>query len=92
MTTTAIPPTDLAAMRARTEAASPGPWTVLSGGHGRYVDHELTGPPRSAHGGFFKRDADFIAHARRDLPAALNEINRLRTRVTELELEATLVG
>lgn len=88
MTTTAIPLADLAAMRARAENASPGPWAVVSGGHGRYIDHDITGPARSAHHGFFKRDADFIAHAREDVPALLDECNRLRSRVTELEADA----
>lgn len=88
---TTIPPSRLAAMRARTEAATRAPWTIASGRHGRYIDHEIIGPPRGAHGGFFKRDAEFIANARIDLPDALDEINRLRTRVGELEGDAAFL-
>lgn len=91
MTATPIPLPDLAAMRARSEAATPGPWKVVSGRHGRYVDHEISGLPRGAHGGFFLRDADFIVNARMDVPALLDECNRLRARIADLEADASFL-
>lgn len=72
-------PIDLDAIRARVEAATDGPWVgeirpdgcawismPVSGGH-----HAL-----AMHG--WQSDADFVAHARQDIPALLAEVDRLR--------------
>ncbi len=77
---------ELRAIKARCEAASPGPWKsyvegrdqtsgsdfIMTGeGATRGNDIELTGATRA--------DQDFIAHARQDVPQLLAEIERLRS-------------
>jgi hypothetical protein len=92
MTTTAIPLPDLAAMRDRCEKAAKGPWTAVRGRSGRYSDWEVTGPLHSATGTLaFQSDAEFIASAREDTPRLLDEVNRLRARVDELESEGAFL-
>lgn len=92
---------DLAAIRARCEKATEGPWTVRTGGtHSRPNEvHGIFGPQRTEDygSGPFRTcdrivetdcghyepkfdDAQFIAHARTDIPALL-------ARVEELECE-----
>jgi hypothetical protein len=76
---------DLDAIEARCNAATKGPWEAKCS----YHDY----PYIVAHGWElgcgedFARmpDADFIAHARTDLPALLTEVRRLRARNEELE-------
>ncbi|GEL95375.1 hypothetical protein [Cellulomonas composti] len=88
----------LAAIRARVEAASEGPWTVIAHDHAR-SRHETTermwvwGPRHSvAQVGLadvddeadpIRADAEFVAHARDDVPDLLDEIDRLRAVVSE---------
>ena len=74
---------DLDAIRARCDAATPGPWTYDEAG---YVD---VGLPRSRSiaigieiDATAKSDGDFIAHARTDIPALLAHIEELESRVT----------
>ena len=89
---------DLAAIRQRVEKATEGPWntgfdyekndpTVLTPGHLEHtIDYTLT-EGGLEHG---KADAEFIAHAREDIPALLAEIDRLNAtiqRVRELSHE-----
>lgn len=62
---------DVKAIRARCDAATAGPWIA-------HLNGRVSGPEFSA----LSRDPDFIAHARTDLPACLDEIERL-TNVTE---------
>lgn len=80
----------------RCEAATPGPWVMsydckLLDGH---WNHYGTGPAlewdpmRLVDDQQYVSDAIFIANARADLPAAVAEIRRLRSRVAELEAEA----
>lgn len=66
-------------IRARADAATSGPWTRRS----RDADerdgalgHEIVGPPMPQLRGQFERkaDADFIAHAREDVPYLLEHI------------------
>lgn len=84
---------DLDAIRARAEAATPGPWvtdwdagyvvqsalSLVADVHGEPVraddplDYDDTGQP----------DAEFIAHARVDIPMLLDEIERLRALLDE---------
>jgi hypothetical protein len=93
------PPFDAKAARARCEAATPGPWIASDdseplriGSHGehppayvprmgrRYVlGMDAAGRPYQP----FERDAAFIAHARTDLPAALDEIEALKALLDE---------
>lgn len=76
---------ELDEIRARCEAASPGPWTsyiegrdhtsgssfiMTGGGERRGEDMEIMGATPA--------DYDFIAHARQDIPRLLAEIDRLR--------------
>ena len=76
---------ELAAIRRRCDAASPGPWVsyvegrdhtsgssfiITGAGATRGLDIELTGATIA--------DQDFIAHARQDIPRMLDEIGRLR--------------
>ena len=94
---------DLAAIRERAEAATPGPWewqppsgeawpiadeSLLSPGTGEYV---LVGWGYDASGiDGETADREFIAHAREDIPALLDEIDRLNAiiqRVREIERE-----
>ncbi len=77
---------DLDAIRQRAEAASPGPWAVnpvngyqvkLNNGTGFLVahTHRLTDNKDL-------RDAEFIAHAREDIPALVAEVERLRNELS----------
>lgn len=76
---------ELAAIEARCQRASPGPWTsmvegrdhtsgssfiMVGEGAARRDDIELTGATTDDH--------DFIAQARQDIPRLLAEIRRLR--------------
>jgi FtsZ-binding cell division protein ZapB len=76
---------DIDAIRRREQAATPGPWKA--------VDFGDDTDPRTAYGVWGKddddlcifedvdtllADAEFIAHARQDIPALLAEIDRLR--------------
>lgn len=72
------------AARERCDKATPGPW-IKGGPFQGYCDvttEEIVGiadaPGSSGKGcSMLEEDADFIAHARQDLPAALDEIERL---------------
>jgi hypothetical protein len=81
---------DLDAIEARYEAATPGPWRVekswVVGGKGRgewNVACVAGEPPR---------DADFIAHARTDIPALLAAIDDYEARIAaqKSEMEAAV--
>jgi hypothetical protein len=78
---------DVAAIRARAEAATEGPWRVV----GRYV--ALIGPVGVAQGqpaidALTETDAEFIAAARTDVPALCDEVERLREQRNALVNEA----
>lgn len=63
----------LAEVRARMDAATPGPWTAHDDG---LVWPERMGDPVS--GSTEMADAEFIAHAREDLPRLLAVLDRVR--------------
>lgn len=65
---------ELAAIAARAEAATPGPWQVVPRCTER--DWDIEGPEEAYYRGQFARrtDAEFIAHARADIPALLAHI------------------
>lgn len=77
---------DLEAIKARCEAATPGPW--LENVSIVHVDAPDETPSRDAivadthwDGKAFERvrgDAEFIAHARQDVPALVAEVERMR--------------
>lgn len=89
---------DLDAIRARTAAASPGPWQpdvklVRRGGRGGVHSVEqlwVDSPGRCvcnvglAEYAAVEHDAVFIAHAREDVPALIAEVERLREREKNL--------
>lgn len=87
---------DLPAIRARAEAATPGPWYALPDPAPSRVDHGyrlVATTTRNAAANVYglrdamgypgltklnsDADADFIAHAREDVPALLAEVERL---------------
>jgi hypothetical protein len=83
----------LGVIRQRADAASDGPWRLVdlrhqrggririfpAAGLGYIVANVLTKGERPA------ADAEFIVHARTDVPSLLAEVERLRAHVTELE-------
>ena len=93
---------DLDAIRARAEAATPGPWEpdtsvrgdcVVWGPDGQFLltqqaePHWLpdaNGAPRQVAFDVDRRDCEFIAHAREDIPALLAEIERLRAKAEDV--------
>jgi len=71
-----------AAARARCEAATQGPW---QNGSGRFVYRPGAGE-QALHLGPLS-DVDFIAHARTDLPTALDHIDALEAENARLKRE-----
>lgn len=83
---------DLDAIRARAEAATPGPWTMRDG-WGPTTDGlmHFTRIANGDHDSVLSADgpdiagsranAEFIAHARHDIPALLAEVDRLRSQL-----------
>jgi hypothetical protein len=76
---------ELAAIRARCAAATPGPWRshVEGRDHTSGSSFIMTGEDDSRGedielSGATPADQDFIAHARQDIPRLLEEIQRLR--------------
>lgn len=63
-------------IRKRAEAATPGPWSA-NGGDVRAAVYADGRTARIIYGGM-PYDAEFIAHAREDVPALLAEVERLR--------------
>lgn len=95
---------DRAALRARCEAASPGPWTPYDANEGNgwpprpfwAVQNEASRLGLGEDDGCVdirvhtgdQYDADFIAHARTDLPALLDALDAAEARVRQLEAAA----
>ena len=93
-------PLDLTAIKARAAKAALGPWHRLSattrGGFtwGENQINDLDGSPVVGWNGFDdsdsgtkeqrRRNARFIAHARRDVPALVTEVERLRVLADDL--------
>jgi len=83
-----ITPEELAAMKARIAATTPGPWTSYFEGRDHYggdsfiqtatQDIYISAEDYAGGGGHFCADQDFIAHARQDMPRLIVEIERLR--------------
>ncbi len=75
---------ELDVMDKRVRAATPGPWVAVD--RNKIIDAEpdeyiVLMSNDSSSVMLYKQDASFIAHARTDLPAALDEIRRLRKMV-----------
>lgn len=87
--TTPLTNAELAAIRARAEAATPGPWRWWISNSFRRLSSDATGKDGDVLSGTVQRsdghpdiagsdvDKDFIAHARADVPALLAEVERL---------------
>lgn len=82
---------ELAAIRERCEAATPGPFdTYVHGDNAGYTVAKFGDNGQDVFWTFVKReDAEFVAHAREDVPALLDEIDRLRAEVANLDAELT---
>lgn len=86
---------ELEAIRARAEAATPGPWT-----HGGYPLKGIGGPEVLAAGDVHlltmvcrpddDTDATFIAHARQDVPALCDEVARLTSECHAMDEAITI--
>jgi hypothetical protein len=81
---------ELAAIRKRAIGATPGPWTRFGrsssnpDGDDEFLGHEIEGPPRPSRGQFARvADAEFIAHARTDVPTILAKVDRLRAELAD---------
>lgn len=87
---------ELQAIKARAEAATPGPWTTESYGNDGRDDVEIQ-HVRGSNGRTVvttdcnvyttDEDATFIAHARTDVPALVAEVERLQKVHADLEAE-----
>ena len=75
---------ELQAIKDRADAATPGPWIANPRATDGYVDDflgaEIKGPPDAQRGQFARlEDAEFIAHAREDVPALVAHAEVLRS-------------
>lgn len=77
----------LAEIRSRLEAATSGPWHVTALDFRLEVDNAVAHRYMPGHGEVYaardqlKRDAEFVAAARADIEALLNEVEQLRSRL-----------
>lgn len=95
MTSQPLTEQQLADIRARADAATPGPWctdaweiyqgTEYQPGLSMWIGETCRGTTSPEQD---RADATFVAHAREDVPALLAEIQRLTDRVAELERPA----
>lgn len=96
MTTTPLTEQQLADIAARTQAATNGPWctdsweiyqgTEYEPGISQWIGETCRGTSSPEQD---RADAEFVAHARTDVPALLDEVRRLRARrLTESEYDA----
>jgi len=82
---------ELAAMKTRLEATTPGPWRSFFEGRDHTSgssfiqtatqDIDISAEDYIGGGGHFCADQDFIANARQDMPRLIAEIERLRSRL-----------
>jgi hypothetical protein len=95
--TAPIPELDLGAIKARADAATPGPWEAgerCVWQAGMLNTAEIAVDCEHGNGGIQRHvDAEFVAHARTDVPALLAEVKRLRERAEKEEQDASdLIG
>ncbi len=74
---------DIQAAKARCKAASPGPWVKAAGGH---IHSRAWGQGWVARAN--GNDAEFIAHARTDLPAVLEALEEAQGIIEAVKKEA----
>ena len=84
-------PEELAAIRARAEAATPGPWDGVPGRcilpddwNHRYTAHQVI--EGCIYNPNAENDHAFIAHAREDIPALVAEVERLQAELARVQL------
>lgn len=83
-------PERLAEIKARAEAATPGPWHV----NGPYasmdtptiLDHNGGILGRTTHYAWMRENAAFMAAARSDVPELVAEVERLQSRIAVFEI------
>lgn len=98
MSMSELTPERLAEIKERTEKATPGPWDAYtvpgmnrsSDGYSAVGIAETEVQVTRDAGGWF--DADFIAHARTDVPALVAEVVRLQGIIDRVRELATLNG
>lgn len=77
---------DLAAIRERAESATPGPWVAIPNVRPAVVSDDGDGYWTDVADAFEEEaDAEFVAHAREDVPALLAEVDRLRDAAEDRE-------
>jgi len=80
-------PLDLDAIRARADAATPGPWAIVER-NGDHIRRKLRGADDQFILGLAAllypdpADEEFLTHAREDVPALIAEVKALRSRIT----------
>ena len=86
---------DLEPIKARLAKAAPAPWTVdnrsIDGLDDPYLGFDIDGLEQSYMGRgmlAFRGDAEFVAHARTDIPALIAEVELLRGLVSEEAYDA----
>jgi hypothetical protein len=82
MTSIRLTAEELLAIRSRCNSATPGPWRPLPPESKKWVTADTTDDQWLLNR---DSDAEFVAHARMDLPRCLDEIESLRARVDDLE-------
>ncbi len=84
---------DLPAIAARTDAATPGPWSSTATYPHLVMQPDDDGWMISFNlAGKMVEDAAFVAHAREDVPALLAEVQRLRAELIHFRTEWTVEG
>jgi len=76
----------LAEIKARCEAATRAPWDVVEIHPKHYHVSAALDEPPVAEVEYIIQDAEFVAHARSDVPALLAEVERLRGLIKAAEL------
>ena len=67
---------DLDPIKKRVAAATPGPWAFDS--PTTHIVHDLDGQVLDLGAMLMQEDAEFVMHARQDIPALVAEVERLR--------------
>jgi hypothetical protein len=80
---------ELKAIKRRCEAATWGAWEVTPCGDEPHVLYDIYNSSMPITSDCIQCDAEFIAHARTDVPQLVAEVERLRALISELEPYAT---
>jgi hypothetical protein len=77
-------PLDLDAIERRANAATPGPWDCYSDDENTYAVQESDDGDMICEAMESLKNANFIAHARTDVPALIAEVRNLRAKLAHL--------